>query len=111
MDGGVFGRIVSGRGVIESLGTGDSITGIAPVERWETIVNKIVTADLSTVIEPGMRIFTYATIELSPDAPYGAEHFLAAAKDGVLAFRTEKSWHNNSQVERCRTRAYIHIKT
>ncbi len=88
MDGGVFGRIVSGRGVIESLDTGDSITGIAPVERWETIVNKIVTADLSTGIEPGMRIFTYATIELSPDAPYGAEHFLAAAKDGVLAFST-----------------------
>jgi putative methanogenesis marker protein 3 len=87
-DGGVFGRIVSGRGVIESLDTGDSITGIAPVERWETIVNKIVTADLATGIEPGMRIFTYATVELSPEAPYGAEHFLAAAKDGVLAFNT-----------------------
>ncbi|KAF5418377.1 MAG: hypothetical protein C5S49_01815 [Candidatus Methanogaster sp.] len=88
MDGGVFGRIVSGRGVIESLDTGDSITGITPVERWETIVNKIVTEDLSTGINPGMRIFTYATIELSPDAPYGAEHFLAAVKDGVLAFST-----------------------
>ncbi|HDN66044.1 MAG TPA: methanogenesis marker 3 protein [Methanosarcinales archaeon] len=88
MDGGVFGRIVSGRGVIDSLDTGDSITGIAPVERWETIVDKIVTADLSTEIKPGMRIFTYAAVELSPDAPYGAEHFLAAVKDGVLAFST-----------------------
>ncbi len=87
-DGGVFGRIVSGRGVIESLDIGDSITGIAPVERWETSINKIVTTDLSTGIDPGMRIFTYATIKLSPDAPYGAEHLLAAAKDGALEFST-----------------------
>jgi len=87
-DGGVFGRIVSGRDVIGSLDTGDSITGIAPVERWETIVDKIVTTDLATGIDPGMRIFTYATIELSQGAPYGAEHFLAAAKGGVLAFST-----------------------
>ncbi|MHC1574441.1 MAG: methyl-coenzyme M reductase-associated protein Mmp3 [Candidatus Methanogasteraceae archaeon] len=88
LDGGVFGRIVSGRSVIESLNTGDSITGIAPVERWATVVNKIVTADLSTGIEQGMRIFTYAAVELSPDAPYGAEHFLAAVKDGALTFST-----------------------
>ena len=88
MDGGIFGRIVSGKSVIESIDAGDSITGIAPVERWETIVNKIVTADISTRIEPGMRIFTYATIELSQDAPYGAEHFLAAVKDGTLTFST-----------------------
>jgi len=87
-DGGVFGRIVGGKSVIESLDAGDSITNIAPVERWETIVNKIVTADLSTGIELGMRIFTYATIELSPEAPYGAEHFLAAAKGGTLTFNT-----------------------
>ncbi len=74
--------------MIESLDTGDSITGITPVERWETVVNKIVTTDISTGIEPGMRIFTYATVELSPEAPYGAEHFLASVKDGALAFST-----------------------
>ncbi|MEA3282506.1 MAG: methanogenesis marker 3 protein [Euryarchaeota archaeon] len=88
LDGGVFGRIVSGRGVIESLDTGDSITGIAPVERWETIVNKVVTTNLSTGIDPGMRIFTYATVELSPGAPYGAEHLLASVKYGALTFST-----------------------
>ena len=88
MDGGVIGRITSGRGVIETLGTGDSITGIKPIERWETTVNKIVTTDLSTRIEQGMRIFTHSVIELSPEAPYGAEHFLAAAENNRMKFST-----------------------
>jgi len=87
-DGGIIGRVVSGKGVVDSLGTDDSIKGITPVERWETVVDKIVTTDLSTKIEQGMRIFTYAVVELSPDAPYGAEHFLAAAKDNTLTFST-----------------------
>ena len=87
-DGGIIGRVVSGKGVIDSLGIGDLIKGITPVERWETVVDKIVTTDLSTTIKTGMRIFTYAAIELSPDAPYGAEHFLAAAKDNTLTFST-----------------------
>ncbi len=87
-DGGVIGRITSGRSVIDSIGTGDSITGINPIERWETVVNKIVTTDLSTKIEPGMRIFTHSVIELSPEAPYGAEHFLAAAEKNRMKFST-----------------------
>ncbi len=87
-DGGVIGRVVSGRGIVDSLTTGDSITGITPIERWETVVNKIVTTDLSTKIEPGMRIFTHSAIELSSDTPYGAEHFLAAAEDNKLIFST-----------------------
>jgi len=89
-DGGIIGRVVSGKSVVDDLGTGadNQITGVAPVERWETVVDKIVTTDLTTAIEQGMRIFTYAAIELSPDAPYGAEHFLAAAKDNTLTFST-----------------------
>lgn len=87
-DGGIIGRVVSGKGAVDSLGTGDLIKRITPVERWETVVDKIVTTDLSTTIKTGMRIFTYAVVELSPDAPYGAEHFLAAAKDNTLTFST-----------------------
>ncbi len=87
-DGGVIGRVVSGKGIVDSLTTGDSITGIAPVERWETVIDKIVTTDLSTKIEQGMRIFTYAVVDLSPGAPQGAEHFLASAKDNTLTFST-----------------------
>lgn len=87
-DGGVIGRVISGRNVAESLDRGDSITGISPVERWESVINKIITTDLTTRIESGMRIFTYSTVELSSESPYGAEHFLAAAKDGILNFST-----------------------
>ncbi len=83
--GGVLGRVVAGRGILASLGGDDAITGIEPVIRLESLVNKIVTTDTSAGLEDGMEIYTRAEVELLPKAKDGAEHFYAAVKNGFLS--------------------------
>ena len=74
---GIIGKIISGKGVIADLKQGDNILKIEPVIKWETLLDKITTSDLSTRLEDGMRIFTYFKVDLVNEAPEGAEHFLA----------------------------------
>lgn len=76
-DDAVIGKIISGKGIVTSLKQGDTITKIEPVIKWETLLDKICTTDLTTKLEDGMRIFTYFNVDLVNDAPEGAEHFLA----------------------------------
>lgn len=73
----VIGKIISGKGVIALLKQGDTILKIEPVIKWETLLDKICTTDLTTKLEDGMRIFTYFKVDLIDEAPEGAEHFLA----------------------------------
>ncbi len=73
----VFGKIISGKGIIALLKQGDAITKIEPVIKWETLLDKICTTDLTTKLEDGMSIFTYFKVDLVNEAPEGAEHFLA----------------------------------
>ncbi len=54
----MFGRVVSGRNVLASLGNDDIINGIEPVISLEKFENKLVTTDLSTKVEDGMEIYT-----------------------------------------------------
>ncbi len=73
----VVAKVISGKGVIAGLKPGDSILKIEPVIKWETLLDKISTTDLSIKLEDGMRIFTYFKVSLVKEAPEGAEHFLA----------------------------------
>lgn len=73
----VVGKIISGKSVFAGLKQGDTILKIEPVIKWETLLDKISTADLSTKLEDGMRIFTYFKVDLVNESPEGAEHFLA----------------------------------
>lgn len=82
--GGVFGRVISGKSVIASLGQDDSITGIEPVMKLEKSANNIVTEDTSIPAEDGMEIHSEIEIELLSKAKDGAEHFYAAVKDGTF---------------------------
>jgi putative methanogenesis marker protein 3 len=76
----VVGKIISGKGMITLLKQGDAILKIEPLIKWETLLDKICTTDLTTRLEDGMRIFTYFKVDLFNEAPEGAEHFLALVR-------------------------------
>ena len=84
----VVGKIISGKGMIALLKQGDIITKIEPVIKWETLLDKICTADLTTKLEDGMRIFTYFKVDLVNEAPEGAEHFLALIRKKTFNVQT-----------------------
>ena len=73
----VIGKVISGKSIVANLKQGDSILKIEPVIKWETLLNKNPTQDINTVLEDGMKIFTYFKVELIKESPEGAEHFLA----------------------------------
>lgn len=81
---GVFATIVTGRKIVFKLSREDSILSIEPVIEWEMIAEKTCTTDLSTLLEDEDSIFTYFEVELSRNAPVGAEHFYALTREGTL---------------------------
>lgn len=81
---GVFATIVTGRKIISKLSREDSILSIEPVIEWEQIAEKTCTTDLSISLEDEDSIFTYFEVELSRNAPVGAEHFYALTREGTL---------------------------
>lgn len=83
-DDGVFATVVTGRNVLFRLSREDSILNIEPVIEWEQLSEKTCTTDLSIPLENGNGIFTYFEVELSRNAPTGAEHFYALTREGTL---------------------------
>jgi putative methanogenesis marker protein 3 len=73
----VIAKVISGRSIIAKLKQGDALLKIEPVIKWETLLDKITTADTNIKLEDGMKIFTYFKVDLVNEAPEGAEHFLA----------------------------------
>lgn len=81
---GVFAEVVTGRKILSRLSREDTILGIEPIIEWEQISEKTCTTDLSILLEDGNSIFTYFEVELSRNAPKGAEHFYALTREGTL---------------------------
>lgn len=81
---GVFAEVVTGRNILSRLSREDIILNIEPIIEWEQLSEKICTTDLSTPLEDGNGIFTYFEVELSRNAPVGAEHFYALTREGTL---------------------------
>ncbi|HEY9246732.1 MAG TPA: methanogenesis marker 3 protein, partial [Candidatus Methanoperedens sp.] len=84
----VFARVISGKNIIAQLRQSDVILKIEPVIKWETLLDKISTSDLSTRLEDGMKIFTYFRVDLVNEAPEGAEHFLALVRKKTFSIDT-----------------------
>ena len=83
-DDGVFAAVITGRNILFRLSREDIILNIEPIIEWEQISEKICTTDLSTLLEDGNGIFTYFEVELSRNAPFGAEQFYALTREGTL---------------------------
>ena len=81
---GAFATIITGRKIISKLSREDSILSIEPVIEWEQIAEKVCTTNLSTPLENGDSVFTYFEVELSRNAPVGAEHFYSLTREGTL---------------------------
>jgi putative methanogenesis marker protein 3 len=81
---GVFAAVVTGRNILSRLSKEDLILSIEPIIEWEKLSDNICTTDLSTPLEDGNSVFTYFEVELSRNAPIGAEHFYALTREGTL---------------------------
>ena len=88
--GGVLGRVVSGRGVIDRWTTGDRITGVAPVISWADTTQSFTTMDMTTPLEEGMQVVTHVVIhadgykegDIATGSAGSVEKMLLALKDG-----------------------------
>ena len=88
--GGVFAKVVSGKGVLDRWTTGDRITKIEPVISWADTSRSFTTTNMSLVIEDGMQIVTrinviaqgYSTERITTEAAGSVEHMLLALRSG-----------------------------
>ena len=80
----IFASVVTGRNTLFRLSKEDMILNIEPILEWEQLSEKTCTSDLSTPLEDGYSIYTYFEVELSRDAPIGAEHFYALTREGKI---------------------------
>lgn len=79
---GAFGKVVSGKRVLDNLGKKDSIIEIKPVISWKQTGEHLLTTDLATPLENEEKVFTYLDVVMSPESPLGAEHFFALIRNG-----------------------------
>ncbi|MBR1369512.1 methanogenesis marker protein 3 [Methanocalculus chunghsingensis] len=100
-DGGIIGRVIAGRAVIDRLTTGDKITKIERMISWADSTHTVTTTDLSLPLEDGMEIISYIRIradgytEGSIDSRIArsAEHLLYCFKNGVYHADRTTSTH------------------
>lgn len=99
--GGVIGRVVSGRGVLDRWTTGDHIEGISPILSWADTSRSFTTHDPALLLEDGMAIITHIEVTAEGYDPDGistqtatsVEHLLLALDDGYLTADRVASTH------------------
>jgi len=99
--GGVFGKVISGRAVLDRWTTGDRITRIEPVVSWADTSRSFTTTDMSLVIEEGMQITTHVNViaqgytkeRISTEASGSVEHMLLALQSGKFTVNRATSTH------------------
>ncbi len=100
-DGGVLGKVVSGRGVLDAWESGDTISSMERMVSWEDRTRAFTSSEGNLPLKEGMQIITYVggTAEgYSPDQvdTIGAgsvEHLLLALKDGRFTVHRATSTH------------------
>ncbi|MDI6866298.1 methanogenesis marker 3 protein [Methanoculleus sp.] len=88
--GGVIGRVVTGRGVIDRFGEGDQITGVERVLQRADRSHAVITHDATFPLEDGMRIISYLEVavqgfskeQIDTTTARSVEHFLLSVQDG-----------------------------
>ena len=99
--GGVIGKVVSGRAVLDRWTSGDRVTKIEPVISWADTSRSFTTTDMDLVLEDGMQIVTWVGITaqgFSPDritteAAGSVEHLLLALQKGTFVIGRATSTH------------------
>ena len=99
--GGVFAKVVSGRGVLDRWTTGDRITKIEPVVSWADTSRSFTTIDMNVVLEDRMQIVTrvnviaqgYTPERITTEASGSVEHMLLALRSGRFYVSRVTSTH------------------
>ena len=99
--GGVVGRVVSGRAVLDRWATGDRVTKFEPVISWADTSRSFTTTDPNLVIEDGMLIVThvevtaqgYAPERITTEAAGSVEHLLITLQSGKFLVGRATSTH------------------
>jgi putative methanogenesis marker protein 3 len=84
--GGVIGRVVSGRAILDRWSTGDRIIKIDPVISWADTSRSFTTTDFGLALEEGMQVVTrvgvvaqgYSPDHITTEAAGSVEHLLFA---------------------------------
>ncbi len=100
-DGGVIGRVVTGRGLLDRIKNGDRVLAVERIIRRADRSHAVVTRDPDYVLEDGMQVISYveATVqgwgeeEIDTRAARSVEHFLLSAKDGRFQVGRSSSTH------------------
>ncbi len=99
--GGVFGKVISGRAVLDRWTTGDRITRIEPVVSWADTSRSFTTTDMNLILEEGMQITTHVNViaqgyskeRISTEASGSVEHMLLALQSGKFTVTRATSTH------------------
>lgn len=99
--GGIIGRVVTGKGVLDRWTTGDEITGIEQVVSWADTTRSFTTVDMNHILEDSMEIVTHVTIGaqgfsgkgIDTLAAKSVEHLLLALEKGVFQVNRSGSTH------------------
>ncbi len=99
--GGIVGRVVSGRAVLDRWAAGDKITKGEPVVSWADTSRSFTTTDPGIVVEEGMLIVThvevtaqgYAPDRITTEAAGSVEHLLVALQSGKFVVGRATSTH------------------
>ena len=100
-NGGVIGRVVSGRGVLDHWSTGDRVTKVIPVISWADTTRSFTTTDLDLLLEEGMQIVTHVDLAVQgfgedhivTDCAGSVEHLLLTLEDGTFHVGRAASTH------------------
>jgi len=100
-DGGVIGRVITGRGLLDRLGEGDRVTGIERVLRRADRSHAVITRDAAFPLEDGMQVVSYVETEVQGTGGDGidtrtarsVEHFLLSVQGGRFRVGRSTSTH------------------
>jgi putative methanogenesis marker protein 3 len=99
--GGVIGKVVAGRAVLDRWTTGDRVVKISPVTSWADTSRSFTTTDRDLVLEDGVQIVTrvsvmaqgYSEDKITTEAAGSVEHMLLAFSNGRFVVGRAASTH------------------
>jgi putative methanogenesis marker protein 3 len=91
IQGGVLGRITSGRHILHELAEGETLLDIRPKVQERREMEALVTDDLSLPLEDGTAVETFLGVRLDERSPVSCEHLLVVTGPGIFPItdRTE----------------------
>jgi putative methanogenesis marker protein 3 len=100
-DGGVIGKVVSGRGVLDRWAAGDAVERIERVISWADQSASFIATDDALVLEDGMVIISYVRAiaegyspeQIDTGMAESVEHLLLTLQDGYFLVKRSVSTH------------------